>query len=103
MRPAKSYKSLYNTKQWYRLRAAQLRDYPLCLFCEQQGKITPATVVDHVIPHKGDRDLFFNGELASLCKKCHDSAKAKAEARGVDAIGCSVDGMPIDKEHHWYK
>ena len=35
--------------------------------------LTPATVVDHVIPHRGDRKLFWDEQnWQPLCKECHD-------------------------------
>ena len=70
--------------------------------CEKVGRLQAAHVVDHVTPHKGDLDLFWNrSNWQSLCKTCHDSAKQRAEARGVDEIGCTDDGSPLDPSHHW--
>lgn len=101
---SRPWRRLYNTKAWHRLRTAQLRDEPLCKFCLEQGRTEAATIVDHIVPHKGDHGLFFDpGNLASLCKTCHDSAKQAAERRGVEAIGSRVDGTPIDPGHHWNK
>jgi hypothetical protein len=41
---------------------------------------------------------FFFGELQSLCKLHHDSAKKRAEWRGYDTqIG--IDGYPVDRQH----
>lgn len=32
-----------------------------------------ASVVDHIIPHKGNDDLFWDmSNHQALCKKCHD-------------------------------
>jgi 5-methylcytosine-specific restriction protein A len=51
---------------------------PLCVECERQGRITPATVVDHIIPHKGNLELFWDEDnLQALCKPCHDRKTAK--------------------------
>ena len=95
------WRRLYNTKAWYRLRAAQLRDEPLCRLCQQMGRVSPATVVDHIIPHKGDESLFFDpGNLQSLDKKCHDSVKQKQERSG-HLVGCGEDGWPLDPNSHW--
>jgi 5-methylcytosine-specific restriction endonuclease McrA len=95
---------LYNTKQWKLLRKQQLAHSPLCAFCEKQGKVTPANVVDHKQPHKGDKDLFFApGNLQSLCKTCHDSAKQRAEKAGIQDVGCDTSGLPLDDSHHWNK
>lgn len=99
---SRPWRRLYNTQEWHRLRTAQLRDEPLCKYCLEQGRTEAATVVDHVIPHRGDRDLFFNGKLASLCKKCHDGAKQRLEKSGY-LVGHDVLGTPLDKNHHWNK
>ena len=66
---AKAYHHLYNSKAWQHLRLAQLRTHYLCRFCEAMGRITPAKVADHVVPHRGDHTMFFEGELQSLCQK----------------------------------
>jgi 5-methylcytosine-specific restriction endonuclease McrA len=39
-------------------------------------------VVDHIIPHKGDKALFWDEKnWQPLCKYCHDSIKAKEEIK----------------------
>jgi 5-methylcytosine-specific restriction endonuclease McrA len=69
--------------------------------CEQRGRATPATVVDHITPHDGDEVLFWDEtNWQSLCKHCHDSVKQKQERSGV-LIGSNIDGKPIDPDHHW--
>lgn len=104
MRYAESrpWRHLYNAKAWKALRLQQLTAEPLCRYCQQQGKVTAATVADHKIPHKGDETLFFDADnLQSLCKLCHDSAKQKAEKHGVTEIGSDTAGAPLDPSHHW--
>jgi len=60
--------------------------------------VTPATIADHVEPHKGDVIKFWFGALQSLCKQCHDSPKRNVELHGYhDAIG--DDGWPLDPKH----
>jgi 5-methylcytosine-specific restriction enzyme A len=80
----------------------QLVEHPLCVMCEMLGKLVPASVVDHVVPHKGDLERFFNGPFQSLCKHHHDSAKQREERSGV-MVGSDVKGNPIDPNHHWNK
>jgi hypothetical protein len=59
---------------------------PLCVECERQGRITPATVVDHIIPHKGNLELFWDEDnLQALCKPCHDRKTAKEGRWGEKA------------------
>lgn len=58
---------------WRKARAVYLFDNPLCVHCEQEDKITAASVVDHRIPHKGDNRLFWDrSNWQGLCKRCHD-------------------------------
>lgn len=47
--------------------------HPLCVQCAKQGKYVRATVVDHIIPHRGDQKLFWDqNNWQALCKSCHD-------------------------------
>ncbi len=59
---------------------AYLAEHPLCVMCEAAGIATAAGVVDHIIPHRGDRVLFWDrGNWQSLCTEHHDSAKQRME------------------------
>lgn len=59
--------------RWRKARAAFLQRNPLCNECIKHGRLTPATVVDHVIPHRGDQKLFWDEvNWQALCKSCHD-------------------------------
>jgi len=41
--------------------------------CRSYERLTPATVVDHIIPHRGDERLFWDEtNWQPLCKQCHD-------------------------------
>ena len=91
---------MYNAK-WSRMSKAYRLKHPLCVYCLQVDRITAAEVVDHIEPHNGDVGLFWDqGNWQSLCKACHDSVKAKEEARGY-AVGCGADGLPVDPKHGW--
>lgn len=95
---AQAYRRWYKTTRWQRRRDTQLRHQPLCAMCEARGRITAATVADHVTPHRGDEHLFFRGELQSLCDACHSGAKQSEERIGYSkAVG--EDGFPIDPRH----
>ena len=60
-------------KRWQKARALYLRQHPLCLSCLREKRIVPATVVDHIIPHRGDDKLFWDqANWQPLCKACHD-------------------------------
>jgi len=87
--------------KWQKARAEWLRLHPLCVYCMRQGRVVEATVVDHIVPHRGDLKLFWNRKnWQSLCKTCHDSIKA-AEERSGRFGGCGLDGLPLDARHHW--
>jgi 5-methylcytosine-specific restriction protein A len=64
--------------RWRRARAAFLAEHPLCAACQALGRVVPATVVDHVVPHGGDLRLFWDeGNWAPACKRCHDAKTAR--------------------------
>jgi len=87
--------------KWQRARVAFLMAHPLCVFCEARGIVSVATVVDHIVPHRGDMALFWDrGNWQPLCKLCHDSVKQSREKSG-QVHGCGLDGMPVDAGHHW--
>ena len=59
--------------RWRRESKRFLRAHPLCIRCFDEKKITKATVVDHVIPHRGDERLFWDqNNWQALCKHHHD-------------------------------
>ena len=59
--------------RWRAARAAYLQQHPLCAWCADRDVIKAAEVVDHIVPHNGDRQTFWNTDnWQSLCKQCHD-------------------------------
>jgi 5-methylcytosine-specific restriction protein A len=85
----------YNTR-WQKARATYLRHHPLCVICAKDNRITPASVVDHIKPHKGDTALFWDVEnnWQALCAPCHNSTKQREERGRSQAVG--PDGWPIE-------
>ena len=64
--------------RWRRARLAFLARHPLCASCQAQERLVPATVVDHVVPHRGDQTLFWQeSNWAPACKRCHDAKTAR--------------------------
>jgi len=92
-RPNRS--KLYDKRRWRRLAKWQLVHDPLCRLCADRGLIVPATVCDHVVPHGGDPNKFWNGARQSLCASCHDGLKQQIERQGYH---CEIDitGYPTD-------
>ena len=59
--------------RWQRESKQFLQSHPLCVECVKLGRYTKATVVDHIVPHRGDQRLFWDqSNWQSLCKPCHD-------------------------------
>jgi len=69
----------YDSK-WRKARIGYLRAHPLCVMCLAVGRATPANVVDHIIPHRGNMQLFWqHSNWQSLCKPCHDTKTARED------------------------
>lgn len=92
---------IYWTPLWKGIRRKQLSREPFCRYCAEQGLETRARYADHIIPHRGDPNLFFDdNNLQSLCETHHNATKQSEEIRQV-RHGCTIDGFPLDPEHHW--
>ena len=63
--------------------------------CMDGGRITKATVVDHIEPHRGSLVKFWDGPFQSLCATHHSSTKQREEIGGR-TIGCDLLGWPHD-------
>lgn len=90
-----AWQHLYKRARWRRLREAHKDANPLCVYCLDAEEISEVEVVDHIKPHKGDLDLFWDPEnLQSLCKACHDGRKQR-EDLGQNVVRFGADGWPI--------
>ncbi len=68
--------------RWQQARLGYLRKHPLCVHCEAKGRVTVATDLDHIIPHKGDMETFWqSSNWQGLCRSCH-SIKTASEDGG---------------------
>ena len=74
--PRPAWRSLYG-RRWAAYAKSFLLANPLCVRCQQSQADSPATVVDHIVPHRGDVALFWDADNhQSLCKRCHDRKTA---------------------------
>ena len=61
------------TRDWQKASKQFLDAHPLCVRCRAKGRVTGATVVDHITDHKGDQRLFWDeANWQPLCKPHHD-------------------------------
>ena len=71
----------YQSSRWRAVRAAVLRERPLCCACERAGALVAAQVVDHVVPIKDGGERFDAANLQPLCVPCHNRKTATERAR----------------------
>lgn len=79
--PSRQYGYLYGSR-WRKYRAHYLMTHPLCVCadCKQSEIPLPADVVDHIVPHKGDINLFWDiSNHQPMAKRCHDKKTAKED------------------------
>jgi 5-methylcytosine-specific restriction protein A len=73
----KTGRALYDSKEWRHARVNYLDQNPLCATpaCKVRG--VRAREVDHIVPHRGDEELFWCYEnLQGLCTPCHNKKTA---------------------------
>ena len=92
---------LYDRRRWRRRSKQFLAAHPLCRMHQEIGRTALAVLVDHIRPHRGDEALFWDEDnWQPLCTTCHNSIK-QAEEKGGSVRGCDLDGVPLDRNHHW--
>lgn len=65
---------------WRKARESYLLSHPFCVKCLRRGIYEKSTVVDHIIPHKGNKILFWDkSNWQALCKSCHDRKTATTD------------------------
>lgn len=64
-------------RRWSAYRWHYLSQHRLCRRCELVGRTRAATEVDHVVPHRGNKKLFWDPtNHQPLCKSCHSTKTA---------------------------
>ena len=73
-------------RKWRNESKLYLAENPWCKSCMVAGRRVPATEVDHIIPHKGDKKLFWDRKnWQGLCSSCH-SKKTSREDGGFGRL-----------------
>lgn len=90
----------YKTGRWRKLRALKLSREPLCHYCGQVGRTTPANTVDHATPVTRGGDFWAWANLRSACAECNFSKRDKTESEFL-VKGCGADGLPLAPGHPW--
>jgi 5-methylcytosine-specific restriction enzyme A len=72
-------KKLYGYR-WQKASKRFLAANPLCLECKKKGKLKASKVTDHIVPHKGNKELFWDiNNWQPLCVSCHNRKTAKED------------------------
>ena len=67
---------------WQQARLRFLQAHPLCAMCQamKPPRVTAANVVDHIVPHRGDSEKFWDTDnWQPLCAACHNRKTARGE------------------------
>ena len=90
--------NFYQSTTWRRLRKLVLSEDPLCRICSVLGRVSLATVVDHVVPVKAGGARFDMANLQGLCVACHNrkSAGERADWSRTPEGGPISGGKPPD-------
>ena len=68
--------------RWHKASRRFLHENPLCAECLKAGRIRAVEVTDHVVPHKGDMELFWDrAKWQALCSRCHNRKTAREDGR----------------------
>lgn len=88
----REYQRLIHTGKWLRLRRDVLTAHPLCQRCEEEGQLTPATEVHHIMPveeafTKAERTqrMYDAHNLRALCHACHVRTHTEMGRSGKEA------------------
>lgn len=73
----KEHDKFYDSQAWRKLRALVLNLRPLCFYCYEHERYTPATIGDHYRPKRLYPDLALVIEnIKPCCSQCHQSKRA---------------------------
>lgn len=80
---------MYDSARWrFGWQPQLLAEQPLCASCKADGRVTPATVADHIRPHRGDPELFWDwSNLQGLCEACHNRKSRQEAASTPKGVG----------------
>lgn len=84
VKAAQPWRWVYSDPRWPPLRNQVRSEEPRC----RTGCGALTSVVDHIVPHRGDEQLAFDrANLQGLCKPCHDRKTAIENGLGRRSVG----------------
>lgn len=76
----RDHQKIYHSPRWRRTSKQYRKENPICKHCKDKGFVTPADVVDHIVPIQEGGEIFDLENFQSLCHPCHNSKTAKENA-----------------------
>lgn len=73
-------REFYNSSEWRKVRAIQLKSEPFCVMCQH-----PAKMVDHIKEIRDGGAKLDLDNLQSMCLPCHNLKTAEVKAQRVGA------------------
>ena len=74
-------REFYASSEWRKLRQNYLIEHPFCVECRKAGRLTKASVVDHIVPIRQGGPALEEGNLQALCASCHGSKSIREGSR----------------------
>lgn len=71
----------YHSREWKHLRQNYLIEHPFCMECRKNGKLTKASVVDHIVPIRQGGPALDENNLQALCSSCHGAKSIREGSR----------------------
>ncbi len=76
----------YGSK-WQKASKAFLQAHPLRVKCREDGQFVKGTVVDHIIPHRGDQKYFWDrNNWQPLSKKHHNQKTRREDSKNISLL-----------------
>jgi hypothetical protein len=84
----------YHSRRWDRIRRYQLQAEAYCRMCAGEGKVELGEHVDHIVPHKGDPNLFWDtNNLQTLCRATITETRLAPSGSDIGRIVGLMDGL----------
>lgn len=84
------------TAAWDRASQQFKRMNPRCLGCKVVGKVSASEVTDHVEPHRGDQDKFWDQRMWQPCCRWHHDVVKKRLELMFDTGEIGLDQLWLD-------
>ena len=91
---------VYKTKRWKQLRLSVIAKQPCCVICEEKGRIKAATVVDHIIAHKGSDALMWDVRDTKEGKAAKEAASKEITDKADEGKGTKMKKETYDEK--WF-